>query len=45
MFLDGHTTEEFILCAEKALAVAISKGGDRVEVYSKEYDEAEKVEP
>jgi diguanylate cyclase (GGDEF)-like protein/PAS domain S-box-containing protein len=45
VFLDGHTTEEFILCAEKALTMAINKGGDRVEVYSKEYDETEKVEP
>ncbi|UCE79949.1 MAG: diguanylate cyclase [Nitrospiraceae bacterium] len=45
VFLDGHSTEEFILCAEKALATAINKGGDRVEVYSKEYDETKKVEP
>lgn len=45
VFLDGQTTEEFILCAEKALATAIKRGGDRVEVYSKEQDETEKVKP
>lgn len=33
-FLDGQATEEFILCAEKALSLAFNKGGDRVEVYS-----------
>ncbi len=43
-FLDGQTTEEMILCAKKALSRAFYKGGDRVEVYSKEYDEFEKVE-
>ena len=43
-FLDGQSTEEFILCAEKALARAFSKGGDRVEVYSKEQNEREAVE-
>lgn len=43
-FLDGQTTEEFILCAEKALSRAFNKGGDRVEVYSKEQDERETVE-
>lgn len=43
-FLDGQSTEEFILCAEKALARAFSKGGDRVEVYSKEQYEREEVE-
>ena len=42
-FLDSQPTEEFILCAEKALARAIRKGGDRVEVYSREQDETEKV--
>lgn len=42
-FLDGQTTEELILCAEKALAKAFQKGGDRVEVYSKEHEEKEKV--
>ena len=42
-FLDGQTTEEFILCAEKALARAFTKGGDRVEVYSKEQYEPEEV--
>jgi diguanylate cyclase (GGDEF)-like protein/PAS domain S-box-containing protein len=42
-FLDGQSTEEFILCAEKALARAIKKGGDRVEVYSREQDETEEV--
>jgi diguanylate cyclase (GGDEF)-like protein len=43
-FLDGQTTEELILCAEKALARAFNKGGDRVEVYSKEQYEKEEVE-
>lgn len=43
-FLDGQTTEEFILCAEKALATALNKGGDRVEVYSKGQYEPEEVE-
>jgi diguanylate cyclase (GGDEF)-like protein len=43
-FLDGQTTEAFILCAEKALARAFNKGGDRVEVYSKEQHEREEVE-
>jgi diguanylate cyclase (GGDEF)-like protein len=43
-FLDGQTTEEFILCAEKALARALNKGGDRVEVYSREQHEREEVE-
>jgi len=33
-FLDGQTTEELILCCESALAQAIKKGGDRVEIYS-----------
>jgi len=45
VFLDGHTTEELILCAEKALASAIRKGGDRVEVYSIEHHETEQVRP
>ena len=43
-FLDGQATEEFILCAEKALARAFNKGGDRVEVYSREQYEREEVE-
>jgi diguanylate cyclase (GGDEF)-like protein/PAS domain S-box-containing protein len=43
-FLDGQTTEEFVLCAEKALARAFNKGGDRVEVYSREQYEREEVE-
>jgi signal transduction histidine kinase len=42
-FLDGQSTEEFVLCAERALALAIKKGGDRVEVYSREQDETEEV--
>jgi diguanylate cyclase (GGDEF)-like protein len=42
-FLDDQSPEEFILCAEKALALAIKKGGDRVEVYSKEQDETEEI--
>jgi diguanylate cyclase (GGDEF)-like protein len=45
VYLDGHSTEELILCTEKALASAISKGGDRVEVYSGEQDEATKAIP
>lgn len=45
VFLDGQTTEEFILCAERALSIAINKGGNRVEVYSREQDEKEKVGP
>ncbi len=43
-FLDGQSTEEFILCAGKALATALHKGGDRVEVYSKDQYEREEVE-
>ena len=39
-FLEGQSPEELILCSEKALAVAIKKGGDRVEVHSGEKDEA-----
>jgi diguanylate cyclase (GGDEF)-like protein/PAS domain S-box-containing protein len=42
-FLDGQSTEEFVLCAEKALSRAVDKGGDRVEVYSKEQYEREEV--
>jgi diguanylate cyclase (GGDEF)-like protein/PAS domain S-box-containing protein len=42
-FLDDQSPEEFILCTEKALARAIKKGGDRVEVYSREQDETEEV--
>ncbi len=42
-FLDGQSTEEFVLCAEKALALALKKGGDRVEVYSRDQDETEEV--
>jgi diguanylate cyclase (GGDEF)-like protein/PAS domain S-box-containing protein len=45
VFLDGQTTEELILCAENALANAIRKGGDRVEVYSHEQHETEQVRP
>ncbi len=39
-FLDGQTPEGLIMCCEKALAQAIRKGGDRVEIYSKEMEEA-----
>lgn len=42
-FLDGQTPEAFILCAEKALARAFDKGGDRVEVYSREGYEHQEV--
>ena len=45
VFLDGQTTEDLMLCAERALANAIKKGGDRVEVYSSEQYEAEQVGP
>jgi len=45
VFLDGQTTEDMMLCAERALANAIKKGGDRVEVYSSEQYEAEQVGP
>jgi GGDEF domain-containing protein len=41
--LEDQTTEEFILCAEKALALAIKKGGDRVEVFSRGQDKTEEV--
>ncbi len=44
-FLDGQTTEEIILCCEKALAHALKKGGDRVELYSKELEEEEQEIP
>ncbi len=37
-FYSGQSPEELILCAEKALNFAISKGGDRVEVFSKEIE-------
>jgi diguanylate cyclase (GGDEF)-like protein len=39
-FLDGQTPEGLVLCCEKALGQAIKKGGDRVEIYSKESEEA-----
>ncbi|HWR57609.1 MAG TPA: hypothetical protein VN328_01860, partial [Thermodesulfovibrionales bacterium] len=42
-FLDGQMPEDLVLCCEKALAHAIKKGGDRVEIYSRELEEA--VEP
>lgn len=38
-FLDGQTPEELIMSCEKAMAHAISKGGDRVEIYAKEGEE------
>ncbi len=41
--LEDQTTEEFILCAERALALAIKKGGDRVEVFSRGQDKTEEV--
>jgi diguanylate cyclase (GGDEF)-like protein len=44
-FLDGQMPEELILCCEKALAHAIGKGGDRVEIYSKEWEENEDTSP
>lgn len=42
-FLDGQDAEELILCCEKARAFAVKKGGDRVEIYSKEMEEEEEV--
>jgi GGDEF domain-containing protein len=45
VYLDGQSAEELILCTEKALASAILKGGDRVEIYSGEQDETAKVIP
>ncbi|MBM4135760.1 MAG: response regulator [Nitrospira sp.] len=43
-FFDSQSPEEFILSAEKALASAIKKGGDRVEIYSREEHEEEEVQ-
>lgn len=43
-FFDSQSPEEFILSAEKALASAIKKGGDRVEIYSREQHEEEEVQ-
>lgn len=43
-FLDGQNAEELILCCEKAKTFAIKKGGDRVEIYSKEMEEEEEGE-
>jgi diguanylate cyclase (GGDEF)-like protein len=40
VFFDGHSSEEFILCAEKALNQAIEKGGDRVEIYEQKIGES-----
>ncbi|MEW6002492.1 MAG: diguanylate cyclase [Nitrospirota bacterium] len=40
-YLDGQSPEELILCSERALANAVNKGGDRVEVYSRRHDETE----
>jgi GGDEF domain-containing protein len=45
VYLDGQSAEELILCTEKALAAAILKGGDRVEIFSGEQDEAAKAIP
>lgn len=42
-FLDGQNAEELILCCEKAKAFAVKKGGDRVEIYSKEMEEEEET--
>ena len=44
-FLDGQSPEELIICCEKALAQAIKKGGDRVEMYSKEGEEEKQTSP
>ena len=43
VYLDGQSAEELILCTEKALASAILKGGDRVEIYSGQQDETAKA--
>lgn len=42
-FLDGQNAEELILCCEKAKAFAVKKGGDRVEIYSKEMEVEEET--
>ncbi|MFN3395540.1 MAG: GGDEF domain-containing protein [Thermodesulfovibrionales bacterium] len=42
-FLDGQNAEELILCCEKAKAFAVKRGGDRVEIYSKEMEEEEET--
>jgi diguanylate cyclase (GGDEF)-like protein len=42
-FLDGHSPEELILSCERAMAQAIRKGGDRVEIYEKEGEEQSEV--
>ena len=42
-FLDGQTTEELILCCEKARTQAIKRGGDRVVIYSKEHENTEGI--
>ncbi|MCL5023935.1 MAG: diguanylate cyclase [Nitrospirae bacterium] len=42
-FLDGQTPEELIARCERALAQAIEKGGDRVEIYAEEKQEQSKV--
>lgn len=44
-FLDGQTPEELMMCCEKALANAIRKGGDRVEIYEREGEEKDRVSP
>ncbi|HXX53781.1 MAG TPA: response regulator [Thermodesulfovibrionales bacterium] len=44
-FLDGQTPEELIMCCEKALAQAVKKGGDRVEMYSQEWEEERQAFP
>lgn len=44
-FLDGQTPEELILCCERALAKSLKKGGDRVEIYSKELEQGKEVSP
>jgi len=44
-FLDGQSPEELIICCEKALAQAIKKGGDRVEMSSKEGEEEKQASP
>jgi diguanylate cyclase (GGDEF)-like protein len=44
-FLDGQTPEELIVSCEKALAEAVKKGGDRVEIFAKEGEEDSEVSP
>lgn len=43
-FLDGQTPEELIMSCEIAMAQAVRKGGDRVEIFEKEGEEERKFQ-